>query len=72
MTYNISRQSFETKEILQYSDCRLVRDPDIGLPLRYTYGENRIVITTPIEAIMYTKDGMEIYTANSLYLLKEV
>ena len=71
MTYNISRQSFETKEILQYEDCRLVYTPDIGIPLRYTYGDDRIVTTSLIEAIMYTKDGMEIYTANSLYTLTE-
>ena len=71
MTYNISRQSFVTNEILQYEDCRLVYQPDIGIPLQYTYGETRIVITSPIEAIMYTNDGMEIYTANSLYTLTE-
>lgn len=47
MTYNILRQNFEIKEIQQYADCRLVYPPDIGMPLRYTYGETRIVTTTP-------------------------
>ena len=70
--YNISRQHFVTKAISLYEDCRLVYTPDIGMPLRYTYGEDRIVTTTLIEAIIYTENGMEIYTANSLYTLKEV
>lgn len=72
MTYNISRQNFVTKETLLYADCRLVYPPDIGMPLRYTYGETRIVTTTPIESIMYTKEGIEVYTANSLYILKDI
>jgi hypothetical protein len=72
MTYNISRQHFVTNAISLYEDCRLVYRPDIGIPLRYTYGDDRIVTTTLIEAILYTENGMEIYTANSLYILKEV
>jgi hypothetical protein len=71
MTYNISRQHFETKAISLYEDCRLIYTPDIGISLRYTYGNDRIVTTTLIEAILYNKDGMEIYTANSLYTLTE-